>query len=169
MTPDGLRIDALAGLAVLVGHADHLRIAAQKNVRSPRIERVTQPFFQLSTRYQVLNVNFMVFALGLPCHQGKIRVMPDSGASARLEWPDSRDRDDSARSRPTGFGRHVPAAQQFPQHVIVRRLARAGGERKLPCRSRLNRIEREMAGDLLAHEQSIAFLQHKKPRRQGRR
>src|SRR5205823_9053582 len=47
-----LRIDPGAGVAVLRRHADHLRITAQIDVRSRRVERLAQALLQLAAGNQ---------------------------------------------------------------------------------------------------------------------
>src|SRR5687767_6140736 len=55
-----LRINPGAGLAVLLGHADHLRIAAQEHVRPGRIERLAQSLLEIAARQHVLDVHLVV-------------------------------------------------------------------------------------------------------------
>src|SRR5262249_15657685 len=56
-------------------------------------------------------------------------------------------------------------AQKLPEHIVMRRLARAGGEKQHGV-LRLDRIEREMPGNLFAQDQAIAFAQEKQSRRE---
>src|SRR5262249_12624453 len=57
-------VDALAGLAVLRRHADHLGVAAQVDVRPRRVQRGAQPLLELSAGDQILDVNLVLDRLG---------------------------------------------------------------------------------------------------------
>src|SRR5437762_13466115 len=70
-----LRIDGLAGGAVGRGHTDHLRIAAQIDVRMGRIERLAQVLLELAAGDQVLDVDLLPDRVGLARGQAEVSVV----------------------------------------------------------------------------------------------
>src|SRR4051812_10700403 len=75
-----LGVDPGAGLAVLVGHPDHLRVAAKVNVRVRRVERAAEPALQLAAGDQVLDVHL---APGVPRLAGRHRQVGVVGVATR--------------------------------------------------------------------------------------
>src|SRR5262245_59175648 len=61
-------------VAGLVGHADHLRVAAQVDMRVRRIERLAQAFLELPAGDQVLDIDLVPDRVGLARRQAEIRV-----------------------------------------------------------------------------------------------
>ena len=59
MTPSGSGNEVVRRSRRRFGHADHLGVAAQVDVRSRRVERVAEPFLELAAGDQVLDVDLV--------------------------------------------------------------------------------------------------------------
>ena len=153
-----LRVDALAGVAVLRGTPIMLGLPHRKTCVRAGSSGWPSRFFQLAAGDQVLDVD-LVLAWSSPrassgpgrcsCGWRRIRLLVRRQVAEVAAVADAAGRQDPAR---------VAAAEQLPEHVVVRRLAGAGGQEEDRVAG-LDRVEREVAGDLLAHEQPVAFAQ----------